>query len=124
MLLAAPFGGARCSREGKEIGNVTRVREEIHQMNGVLWNDGCAHDLRYATRSLPPVFTATAVLTLALGIGANTASFSLVSPHAVRLDRTRRMCSERCNLGARFEPRDSPRMSMDAGPISPRGLSE
>src|SRR5262245_18749477 len=51
-----------------------------------LWLDGLMRDVRYALRTLgrTPVFTVTAVVTLGLGIGANTAIFSLVETVMLR----------------------------------------
>ena len=70
----------------KQAGNLIARREEIYQMNGIGWLDSLWSDLRYALRSLrhQPTFTATALLTLALGIGANTAIFGVIDSILIR----------------------------------------
>jgi putative ABC transport system permease protein len=70
----------------KQAGNLIARREEIYQMNGIGWLDSLWSDLRYALRGLrhQPTFTATALLTLALGIGANTAIFGVIDSILIR----------------------------------------
>ena len=62
-------------------GDALRWREVSHDVWGWSWLDDLQQDIRYAVRSLGvhKAFTATAVVTLALGIGATTAIFSVVS---------------------------------------------
>lgn len=70
----------------RTFGNVTMAQERFHEGQRWLWWHQMGQDLRYGLRSLQrnPAFTSAAILTIALGVGANTAVFSFMDAVLLR----------------------------------------
>src|SRR6266571_573458 len=65
----------------RQFGWMESIKETCREQRGVTWLEHLIQDLGYGARMLRknPGFTAVAILTLALGIGANTAIFTLIN---------------------------------------------
>ena len=64
----------------RAFGNTTLAAERFYESGGWIWLDSLATDVRHTIRSLAkaPGFTATVLAALTLGIGANTAIFTVI----------------------------------------------
>jgi predicted permease len=86
-LLAEQFEGRGMTRQEAvrqaklTFGGLAQFKEEQHALRGLPWLDALVQDARYGLRVFQrePGFTAAAIVTLAIGIGANSAVFSLMN---------------------------------------------
>ncbi len=69
------------SQTSGSLGNIGLVQDRMRDASTILWLETTLQDVRYGFRQLrkAPVLVAAAVLSLALGIGANTAIFTLIN---------------------------------------------
>jgi predicted permease len=102
------------ARARREFGNVGLISENSRAVWGWTWLERLAQDLRYGVRMLArtPGFTAVAVLSLALGIGANTAIFGLLDVILFRMLPVERP-EELRYVGVRWTPEvDKPSLAL------------
>src|SRR5262245_20038299 len=80
-LVEEGFSADEAAKRARRVfGNSTSVRERFYESGRIVWLDHRLQDIQFAFRSLgrSPGFVVLAILILAVGIGANTASFSVV----------------------------------------------
>lgn len=111
---------ARCAALRK-FGNVTRVKEQTHEVWGLLWLEQLLQDVRYGARMLlrSPGITSAAVLAIALGVGINAGIFSVLNGLAFRLvpvPRARELLS--VNQILRFQGRGNRNIHDNSGYFS------
>ncbi len=80
----SPADAAAAAR--RDFGGLDQIKEQMREHRGVHWVDVLRRDVRYGVRTLrrTPAFTLAAVSTLALGIGATTAIFSVANAALLR----------------------------------------
>src|SRR6185295_4239390 len=87
-LIASGIPQEEARRQAQRVfGNRTGIRESVRERDILVWLESALQDLRFAARALRrnPGFAVTAILSLALGIGANTALFSMLDTLLLRL---------------------------------------
>ncbi|MGA9671143.1 MAG: ABC transporter permease [Terracidiphilus sp.] len=69
-----------------EFGGIEQIKEDCRESRGTLWVESMVQDIRYGVRQIrnSPGFSIVAILSLALGIGANTAIFTLLNAILLR----------------------------------------
>src|SRR5450432_2925752 len=85
--LAAGLTASAASRRARiEFGGLSKVTEECRDRRGVRWIDETWQDIRYALRGFrrTPSFALTVVATIALGLGVNTALFTVFNAYVLR----------------------------------------
>ena len=86
--IASGLTAAEARRRARlEFGGLDQVKEHCRDARGTRWIENIAQDIRYGARALrrSPGFTCVAVVSIALGIGANTAIFTLLDQVLLRL---------------------------------------